>query len=148
VPGLRRDYDTMGECFVSFRLEKISCAAGAFSGLPRELGTRDTIETLYSGSQLQPTDRALTLNGKVSRSRGIRRRPRTPFPPGHEVPSEQSVSVRLGSHAHYLEYRSFKLNMCQSGPLASTGGVSFVVPNCRGDVRSWPIARRMSAFDP
>jgi hypothetical protein len=64
VPGLRRDYDTMGECFVSFRLEKISCAAGAFSGLPRELRTRDTIETLYSGSQLQPTDRTLTLNGK------------------------------------------------------------------------------------
>jgi hypothetical protein len=58
-----------------------------------------------------------------------------PTKPGHEVLSGQSVLVRLGSHAHYLEYRSFKLNMCPAGPLASTVGVSFVVPNRRGDVR-------------
>ena len=49
-------------------------AAGALIGLPRELRTRDNIQALYSGSQLQATDRAYARIDRVFINHHWRRR--------------------------------------------------------------------------
>jgi hypothetical protein len=53
---------------------------------------------------------------------------------GHEVPSGQSVLVLIGSHEQYLEYRSYKLNMCL-WELSASRRPRSLWPNYSRDVR-------------